>query len=130
VNKYLLVKNVNDTEMYDLVLEDSNKRRSVFGSFMAKDYFWYDETIKHELKKRDEVEIEITLAETDKSDEYIAKSITANDPTVSDNPQMKKLKIKAKNFNYYRLIFSSVSSTTTATVTGADVKVQYVGNVK
>jgi hypothetical protein len=48
----------------------------------------------------------------------------------SDKPQMEKLRIKAKNFSYYTLIFSSDSNNTRATITNADIKVRYTGYVR
>lgn len=49
---------------------------------------------------------------------------------VNSNPQTDKLKIKAKKFTYYKLIFSSVSDNTTATITNAYIDVRYTGNVR
>jgi len=49
---------------------------------------------------------------------------------VNSNPQMNKLSIKVKKFVYYKLIFSTVSANTTATVTSADIRVRYTGNVR
>jgi len=49
---------------------------------------------------------------------------------INDKPQMKCLKIKVKKFDYYKLIFTSQSTNTTATVTGADIRVRYTGNVR
>jgi hypothetical protein len=48
----------------------------------------------------------------------------------SDKPQMEKLRIKAKNFSYYTLIFSSDSNNTRATITNTDIKVRYTGYVR
>jgi hypothetical protein len=49
---------------------------------------------------------------------------------VNDKPQMKCLKIKVKKFGYYKLIFTSQSTNTTASVTGADIRVRYTQNVR
>lgn len=49
---------------------------------------------------------------------------------VNNKPQMFKLKTKVKKFTYYKLIFSSNSVNTTATVTGADIRVRYTGDVR
>ena len=43
---------------------------------------------------------------------------------------MEKLRIKAKNFSYYTLIFSSDSNNTRATITNTDIKVRYTGYVR
>lgn len=45
-------------------------------------------------------------------------------------PQMIRARIKAKKYTFLRLIFTSVSSSATATILGADIKVRYAGNVK
>jgi hypothetical protein len=49
---------------------------------------------------------------------------------INDKPQLSRLKIKARKFAYYKLLFSTVSSNTTATVTSADIRVRYAGNVR
>jgi hypothetical protein len=49
---------------------------------------------------------------------------------VNDIPKMQKLKIKVKKFNFYKLIFSTVTNNTTATVTGVDIPVRYTGRVR
>ena len=43
---------------------------------------------------------------------------------------MERLKLKAKKFTYYKLIFTNDSANTTATVTSADVRVRYTGYVR
>lgn len=45
-------------------------------------------------------------------------------------PQTERVKLKVKKFTYYRLILTSVSSSATATVLGADMQVRFAGNVK
>ena len=49
---------------------------------------------------------------------------------VNSNPQMNTIKIKVKKFVYYKLIFSTSTVNTTATVTAADIRVRYTGNVR
>lgn len=55
--------------------------------------------------------------------------IDFNDFTFDTNnrPQMKRLKIKAKKFVYYKLIFSTNTNDSSATVTAADFRVRYTG---
>ena len=48
----------------------------------------------------------------------------------SNRPTMKRLKIKAKKFIYYKLILRSVSSARTATVTAADIRGRFTGYAK
>ena len=43
---------------------------------------------------------------------------------------MTKLKIKAKKFVFYKLIFKSNSASSTATVLAADIRVRYTGYAK
>jgi len=45
-------------------------------------------------------------------------------------PQMHRLKIKAKKFVYYTLIFENDSLDETATITAADIRVRYIGYAK
>ena len=45
-------------------------------------------------------------------------------------PQMKRLKIKAKKFVFYKLILSSNNENAAATVTSADIRVRYTGYAK
>lgn len=45
-------------------------------------------------------------------------------------PQMKRIKIKAKKFVFYKLIFSTETADTTATLLAADIKVRYTGQAK
>ena len=49
---------------------------------------------------------------------------------INTNPQMNRMPIKVKKFVYYKLLFSTVSSDTTVTVTSADIRVRYTGNVR
>lgn len=49
---------------------------------------------------------------------------------VNEKPQMNKIKLKVKKFVYYKLIFSSNSNNTTATVTGSDVRVRYTSDAR
>ena len=44
-------------------------------------------------------------------------------------PRMRRLKIKAKDFTYYKLIFTSLADST-ATIVGTDIRVRYIGNVR
>lgn len=49
---------------------------------------------------------------------------------VNRKPHMTKLKIKAKKFVFYKLIFKSSSASSTATVLAADIRVRYTGYAK
>lgn len=45
-------------------------------------------------------------------------------------PQVERVKMKVKKAIFYKLVFSSVSASATATVLGADIQLRYAGNVK
>lgn len=49
---------------------------------------------------------------------------------VNRKPHMAKLKIKAKKFVFYKLIFKSKSASSTATVLAADIRVRFTGYAK
>lgn len=48
----------------------------------------------------------------------------------NQQPQIKKLKLKAKKFVYYKLIFFNDTEDTSATITTADIRVRYTGDAK
>lgn len=48
----------------------------------------------------------------------------------NQQPQIKKLKLKAKKFVYYKLIFFNDTEDTSATITSADIRVRYTGDAK
>ena len=45
-------------------------------------------------------------------------------------PQVKRVRMKVKKFTFYKLIFSSCSTSAACTVISADIQVRYTGNVK
>lgn len=47
--------------------------------------------------------------------------------STSDKPQMRRLKIKAKKFVYYKLILMTNTNNSSVTVTAADIRVRYMG---
>ena len=49
---------------------------------------------------------------------------------INSNPQTQRRKIKVKNFTWYKLIFSTADSDTTATVLRAEIKARETGVVK
>ena len=49
---------------------------------------------------------------------------------INGNPQTQRRKIKVKNFTWYKLIFSTADSDTTATVLRAEIKARETGVVK
>lgn len=83
-----------------------------------------------------------TTVQTDRKSQYTEKVVTSHMSTFTDanfgnwsfrtnrRPFMTKLKIKAKKFVFYKLIFESKTPDTTATVLAADIKVRYTGMAK
>lgn len=68
--------------------------------------------------------VESTLASLDKAN-FGRWSFATN-----RKPHMKKLKIKAKKFVFYKLIFKCNAADTRATVLAADIRVRYTGYTK
>lgn len=90
------------------------------------------------LKPEPTGEVNVTV-QTDRKSQYTEKVVSASlatfdqadfaDWSFSTNrqPQMTRLKIKAKKFVYYKLILKSDRPNTTATVLAADIRVRYTG---
>lgn len=84
----------------------------------------------------------IVTVQTDKKSEYAEKVVSTQLASFSHmnfakfsfrtnrKPAMKKLKIKAKKFVFYKLIFTNEEPNTTATVLAADIRVRYTGEAK
>lgn len=93
------------------------------------------------IKPESNSEVYVTV-QTDRKSSYTEKVVDSTlatfDPTnfanysfeVNRKPHMTKLKIKAKKFVFYKLIFKSNSASTTATVLAADIRVRMTGDVK
>lgn len=50
--------------------------------------------------------------------------------STNDKPQIRRLKIKAKKFIYYKLVLKSNSDNTSVTLTSADIRVRFMGFAK
>lgn len=86
-------------------------------------------------------ELGVTI-ETDRKADFSKKIVSKNMATftkanfanwsfaTSRRPEMERLKLKAKKFTYYKMIFTNDSTNTTAAVTSADVRVRYTGYVR
>ena len=93
------------------------------------------------LKPESGSKITVTV-QTDRKSSYTEKDVSTDlagfsavdfgDFSFKTNrkPQMAKLKIKAKKFVFYKLIFEGDIMGKTATVLAADIKVRYTGNAK
>jgi len=102
----------------------------------------YSSMIWVTLKPQAKSEIHVTV-ETDRRSALNEKAILSASLSTFGNasfakwsfrtnmkPQVKRLKIKAKKFVYYKIIFKSNSANTCATVVSADMRVRYTGVAK
>lgn len=93
------------------------------------------------IKPESAGEVEVTV-QTDKKSSYSEKVISSSLATfreanfarwsfrVNRKPFMTRLKIKAKKFVFYKLIFKTNTPDTTVTLLAADIKVRYTGMAK
>lgn len=93
------------------------------------------------VKPEGHASIDVTAA-TDRSQNFSDKTISYSlfdfehvdfsDFTFDTNskPRMKRLKIKAKKFVFYKLIFKTNSNSSVVTVTSADIRVRFTGYAK
>lgn len=110
-------------------------------SFNADYMRKYAATLWVGVKPEANTELHVTV-QTDRRSNYTDKVIVRTMSTfakanfekwsfaVNRKPQMSRLKIKAKKFVFYKLVFSTESADTTATVLTADIKVRYTGQAK
>ena len=93
------------------------------------------------VKPESSAEVTVT-AQTDRSSSYTEKLITSSLASFAHvnfvkwsfatnrKPQMSRLKIKAKKFVFYKLIFRSNTPDATATILAADIRVRFTGYAK
>lgn len=93
------------------------------------------------IKPDAKASVDVTVL-TDKETNYATKSvdyalfdfehIDFKDFTFStnDKPQMRRLKIKAKKFVFYKMILKTNTNNTSVTVTSADIRVRFMGYAK
>lgn len=93
------------------------------------------------LKPTEDSEITVTV-QTDKKSVYTEKVVQRKMATFANadfsdwsfetnyKPWMQRLKIKAKKFTYYKLIFKSLSDTAYATVVAVEMRVRFNGYVR
>jgi hypothetical protein len=118
-------------------------------SFKEPYKYKYSDSVFPTLKADDDAEVYVTV-QTDKDDDFpdaaalaskTGSSVTGfldwlkiNFATLSFNPNEKpkttRLKLKAKKFIWYKLIFSSVTNDTTFTVLNVSIRVRSTGMVK
>ena len=130
---------------YDLETDDGKAIDAYWESgsmSFGKDYMRkYAAMLWIGIKPESRASVNVTV-QTDRKSEYNEKVISSSLASFSNanfshwsfktsrKPFMTKLKIKAKKFVYYKLIFKSNELDTTATVTAADIRVRYTGYAK
>jgi hypothetical protein len=101
----------------------------------------YTSMIWVSVKPESKSYVEVTVKTDKKSDfaeKVLMKSIagfgdidfTAFSFITSTRPQTQRLRIKAKKYAYYKLIFQTEEPDTTATVLAADIRVRQTGYAK
>lgn len=93
------------------------------------------------VKPESSAEINVTV-QTDRSSSYTEKMVTSSlanfahvnyakySYATNRKPQMSRLKIKAKKFVFYKLIFRTSAVDSTATILAADIRVRFTGYAK
>lgn len=93
------------------------------------------------IEPESNAEIAVTI-QTDRKSSYVEKfavsSLAAFSPAnfgrwsfnTNRKPRMTRLKIKAKKFVFYKLIFTTDTSDTTATILSADMRIRFTGYAK
>lgn len=110
-------------------------------SFNADYMRKYAATLWIGIKPESNSEVVVT-AQTDRRSGYAEKLVSRDLSSfaaanfahwsfrTSRQAQMERLKIKAKKFVFYKLVFETVSAYTTVTLLAADIKVRYTGQAK
>lgn len=93
------------------------------------------------VKPESSAEVEVTV-QTDRSSRYTEKVVTSSlanfahvnyakySYATNRKPQMSRLKIKAKKFVFYKLIFRTTAADSTVTILAADIRVRFTGYAK
>ena len=101
----------------------------------------YSANIWVSVKPENQSRVTVTAQSNRKSD-YMEKVVSyglANFSNVSfahwsfntnRKPQVQRVRLKVKKFTFYKLIFSSLSTSATSTILATDFQVRYTGNVK
>lgn len=133
--RFNLVSRTNRTDNGEEITAYWESGSEPFGQDFMRKYsamMWVG--IKPELRSQ----VDVTVR-TDRSGNLAEKTVAASLATFEDAdfrdwsfntnrmPQMSRLKIKAKKFVYYKLIFELYGENTTATIVSADVRVRFTG---
>lgn len=103
-----------------------------FGQDYTRKYaamLWVGIKPDEDLENADEATVTVTV-KTDRKAEYSEKLVTTAKARVGSEPFMTRLKIKAKKFSFYTLIFKSDGEGETPTINCADIRVRFQGYAK
>lgn len=103
-----------------------------FGQDYIRKYaamLWVGVKPDEDLENADEAAVTVTVR-TDRKAEYSEKLVTTAKARVGGEPFMTRLKIKAKKFTFYTLIFKSDGEGETPTINCADIRVRFQGYAK
>lgn len=103
-----------------------------FGQDYTRKYaamLWVGIKPDEDLENADEATVTVTVR-TDRKAEYSEKLVTTAKARVGSEPFMTRLKIKAKKFSFYTLIFKSDGEGETPTINCADIRVRFQGYAK
>lgn len=130
---------------YDYASDDNNAIKSYWESgsmSFGADYMRkYSAQLWVGIKPESRGEVTVTVR-TDRNDAGTEKLVASElfgfdnvdfaawDFNISTRPKMKRLKIKAKKFVFYKLVFRHNSSVSGATVLAADIRVRFTGYSK
>ena len=93
------------------------------------------------VKPESSAEVEVTV-QTDRSSSYTEKLVSSSlanfahvnyakwSFATNRKPQMSRLKIKAKKFVFYKLVFRTSAADSTVTILAADIRVRFTGYAK
>ena len=103
-----------------------------FGQDYMRKYaamLWVGIKPDEDLENADEATVTVTV-KTDRKEEYNEKLVTTAKARVGAEPFMTRLKIKAKKFTFYTLIFKSDGEGESPTINCADIRVRFQGYAK
>lgn len=101
----------------------------------------YSATIWVSIKPESQGRVTVT-AQSNRKSEYVKRDVTAGLSSFANvnfahwsfgtnrKPQVYRVKLKVKKFTFYKLIFTSKSVSSTATILATDFQIRYTGNVK
>jgi len=101
----------------------------------------YSATLWVGIKPESQGRVSVT-AQSNRKSEYARKEVISGMASFANasfahwsfgtnrKPQVKRVRMKVKKFTFYKLIFSSCSTSAACTIVSTDIQVRYTGNVK